>query len=233
MQAKPLPVRRRGGGETGGLGLSREIACRWTRHKHAPEPSAEPAGACPSAAFYWTLPCPSRTTGGLPHSCKTSRSTTSDRRCIPSVSYLSSWFSLVIRRLSLLVSLLVSLTRCSVCLERTMQRVSRENRNVEHGTASRTSRCCAGALSASKLGKPVEYPRDLMYAYRLIGIVFQCPLLTSKSERARNSHIQTTTSRPSDSPFWSWPFLGPLLLDNESSDARDHCANERSTYKRA
>ncbi|KAK8105997.1 hypothetical protein PG999_009356 [Apiospora kogelbergensis] len=109
-----------------------------------------------------------------------------------------------------------------------MQRVSRENRNVEHGTASRTSRCCAGALSASKLGKPVEYPRDLMYAYRLIGIVFQCPLLTSKSERARNSHIQTTTSRPSDSPFWSWPFLGPLLLDNESSDARDHCANERT-----
>ncbi|KAK8118907.1 uncharacterized protein PG998_003533 [Apiospora kogelbergensis] len=76
-----------------------------------------------------------------------------------------------------------------------MQRVSRENRNVEHGTASRTSRCCAGALSASKLGKPVEYPRDLI---------------------------------PSDSPFWSWPFLGPLLLDNESSDARDHCANERT-----
>ncbi|KAK7956078.1 uncharacterized protein PG986_005300, partial [Apiospora aurea] len=33
---------------------------------------------------------------------------------------------------------------------------------------------------------------------------------------------------PSDSPFWSWPFLGPLLLENESSDARDHCANERT-----
>ncbi|KAI1762904.1 hypothetical protein GGR53DRAFT_499707 [Hypoxylon sp. FL1150] len=28
--------------------------------------------------------------------------------------------------------------------------------------------------------------------------------------------------------FWSWPILGPLLVENESSDARDHCANERT-----
>ncbi|KAI0152425.1 hypothetical protein F4776DRAFT_30705 [Hypoxylon sp. NC0597] len=28
--------------------------------------------------------------------------------------------------------------------------------------------------------------------------------------------------------FWSWPFLGPLLVQNESSDTRDHCANERT-----
>ncbi|KAI1386423.1 uncharacterized protein F4822DRAFT_316216 [Hypoxylon trugodes] len=28
--------------------------------------------------------------------------------------------------------------------------------------------------------------------------------------------------------FWSWPVLGPLLVENESSDARDHCANERT-----
>jgi len=28
--------------------------------------------------------------------------------------------------------------------------------------------------------------------------------------------------------FWASPFLGPLLFQNESSDARDHCANERS-----
>ncbi|KAI0387855.1 hypothetical protein F5Y04DRAFT_286817 [Hypomontagnella monticulosa] len=28
--------------------------------------------------------------------------------------------------------------------------------------------------------------------------------------------------------FWSWPFLGPLLVENESSDTRDHCANERT-----
>ncbi|KAI0546070.1 hypothetical protein F4679DRAFT_558884 [Xylaria curta] len=28
--------------------------------------------------------------------------------------------------------------------------------------------------------------------------------------------------------FTTWPLLGPLLFDNESSDARDHCANERT-----
>jgi hypothetical protein len=29
--------------------------------------------------------------------------------------------------------------------------------------------------------------------------------------------------------FCVQPFLGPLLFDNTDSDARDHCANERST----
>jgi hypothetical protein len=28
--------------------------------------------------------------------------------------------------------------------------------------------------------------------------------------------------------FFHWPIFGPLLFANESSDARDHCANERS-----
>jgi len=28
--------------------------------------------------------------------------------------------------------------------------------------------------------------------------------------------------------FCVQPFLGPLLFDNTDSDARDHCANERS-----
>ncbi|KAI0171818.1 hypothetical protein GGR52DRAFT_572974 [Hypoxylon sp. FL1284] len=28
--------------------------------------------------------------------------------------------------------------------------------------------------------------------------------------------------------FWALPILGPLLVMNESSDTRDHCANERS-----
>jgi hypothetical protein len=28
--------------------------------------------------------------------------------------------------------------------------------------------------------------------------------------------------------FMTWPLLGPLLFENEGSDARDHCANERS-----
>lgn len=31
-----------------------------------------------------------------------------------------------------------------------------------------------------------------------------------------------------DDAFWTWPFFGPLLFENESSDARDHCANERT-----
>ncbi|RYP10311.1 hypothetical protein DL765_008165 [Monosporascus sp. GIB2] len=31
-----------------------------------------------------------------------------------------------------------------------------------------------------------------------------------------------------ESEFWTWPVLGPLLFENESSDARDHCANERT-----
>lgn len=30
------------------------------------------------------------------------------------------------------------------------------------------------------------------------------------------------------SPFWIWPFFGPLLFENQTSDARDHCANERT-----
>ncbi|KAL8315240.1 hypothetical protein RB593_008694 [Gaeumannomyces tritici] len=28
--------------------------------------------------------------------------------------------------------------------------------------------------------------------------------------------------------FGAWPFLGPLLFENQTSDCRDHCANERS-----
>jgi uncharacterized membrane protein YidH (DUF202 family) len=34
--------------------------------------------------------------------------------------------------------------------------------------------------------------------------------------------------RQDSSVFFEWPLLGPLLFDNESSDARDHCANERT-----
>ncbi|KAF4972650.1 hypothetical protein FSARC_799 [Fusarium sarcochroum] len=29
-------------------------------------------------------------------------------------------------------------------------------------------------------------------------------------------------------PFFHWPVFGPLVVENESSDARDHCANERT-----
>ncbi|KAI1095811.1 hypothetical protein F5B19DRAFT_488985 [Rostrohypoxylon terebratum] len=39
--------------------------------------------------------------------------------------------------------------------------------------------------------------------------------------------VQVGDSSPSN-VFWIWPFLGPLLVVNESSDTRDHCANERT-----
>lgn len=37
------------------------------------------------------------------------------------------------------------------------------------------------------------------------------------------------SGRAGTSAFFAWPLLGPLLFENETSDARDHCANERST----
>lgn len=41
------------------------------------------------------------------------------------------------------------------------------------------------------------------------------------SELSPSDHACSTT-------FLRWPYLGPLLFENESSDARDHCANERT-----
>ncbi|CAI6089944.1 unnamed protein product [Clonostachys chloroleuca] len=35
-------------------------------------------------------------------------------------------------------------------------------------------------------------------------------------------------TRAGSSVFFAWPPFGPLLFENESSDARDHCANERT-----
>merc|ERR1712000_786714 len=36
------------------------------------------------------------------------------------------------------------------------------------------------------------------------------------------------STRAGSSAFFAWPPLGPLLFKNEGSDARDHCANERT-----
>ncbi|POR35926.1 Uncharacterized protein TPAR_03879 [Tolypocladium paradoxum] len=36
------------------------------------------------------------------------------------------------------------------------------------------------------------------------------------------------SGRAGSSTFFAWPLLGPLLFENETSDARDHCANERT-----
>ncbi|KAF5240521.1 hypothetical protein FOXYS1_15452 [Fusarium oxysporum] len=35
-------------------------------------------------------------------------------------------------------------------------------------------------------------------------------------------------SEEENRPFFHWPIFGPLIVENESSDARDHCANERT-----
>ena len=50
-------------------------------------------------------------------------------------------------------------------------------------------------------------------------------LLSQDLSCANRRH--TTSSSTSD-PFFSRPLFGALLFPNESSDARDHCANERT-----
>ncbi|KAI2624189.1 hypothetical protein GGR54DRAFT_564816 [Hypoxylon sp. NC1633] len=47
----------------------------------------------------------------------------------------------------------------------------------------------------------------------------------SLSELRRPVEVADSSS---DNVFWAWPLLGPLLVENESSDTRDHCANERT-----
>ncbi|CEJ84816.1 Putative Duf202 domain-containing protein [[Torrubiella] hemipterigena] len=40
--------------------------------------------------------------------------------------------------------------------------------------------------------------------------------------------VNSAEGHAGTSTFFRWPILGPLLFNNESSDARDHCANERT-----
>ncbi|RGP60171.1 mitochondrial repair [Fusarium longipes] len=40
--------------------------------------------------------------------------------------------------------------------------------------------------------------------------------------------ISYDNSSDDERPFFHWPIFGPLVVENESSDARDHCANERT-----
>ncbi|KAH8879658.1 hypothetical protein GQ53DRAFT_25627 [Thozetella sp. PMI_491] len=61
-----------------------------------------------------------------------------------------------------------------------------------------TIACCSTPPSLSHLGKPVE-----------VGDVDGPGVAGSEA-------------------FWMQPLLGPLLFDNQGSDARDHCANERT-----
>lgn len=69
------------------------------------------------------------------------------------------------------------------------------------------------------------------------------------ARRSRSSRVSTThllsipsthqltglslhrSTNAGSSAFFLWPLFGPLLFENESSDARDHCANERSMFQ--
>ncbi|KAF4465167.1 hypothetical protein FALBO_7988 [Fusarium albosuccineum] len=51
-----------------------------------------------------------------------------------------------------------------------------------------------------------------------------CAPLENLARPVDMSEISETERRP----FFHWPYFGPLLVENESSDARDHCANERT-----
>jgi len=46
----------------------------------------------------------------------------------------------------------------------------------------------------------------------------------------RNTNRNSLSRHQGDSIFCLSPIFGPLLFDNTDSDARDHCANERSTF---
>ncbi|ETS05492.1 hypothetical protein M419DRAFT_71079 [Trichoderma reesei RUT C-30] len=61
-----------------------------------------------------------------------------------------------------------------------------------------TTACCAPLMT---LNKPIEV-----------------------SELRHTSHFNSNESNA----FFQWPLPAPLLFINESSDARDHCANERT-----
>lgn len=54
-------------------------------------------------------------------------------------------------------------------------------------------------------------------------------ICNSTSESLSNIISDGCVRYPDGPVFVQAPWWGPLLFDNESSDARDHCANERST----
>jgi hypothetical protein len=51
----------------------------------------------------------------------------------------------------------------------------------------------------------------------------------ASKDNKEKDNTDPATRYHGQSIFCAPPFLGPLLFDNTDSDARDHCANERST----
>ncbi|ROW05327.1 hypothetical protein VSDG_00096 [Cytospora chrysosperma] len=76
-----------------------------------------------------------------------------------------------------------------------------EIRDEEDGTLCGVS-CCAPLRA---LRKPIEVDDLFDSGY------YDHPLSTGNEDT-----------------FFLWPFFGPLLFENQTSDARDHCANERT-----
>ncbi|KAI3400593.1 hypothetical protein diail_2796 [Diaporthe ilicicola] len=81
-----------------------------------------------------------------------------------------------------------------------------EIRDEEDGSFCAVS-CCAPLKS---IARPVDVDELFESAY-------YCD-----SSEGRGSGAAAAAS------FFVWPFFGPLLIENQTSDARDHCANERT-----
>ncbi|PWI70610.1 hypothetical protein PCL_13009 [Purpureocillium lilacinum] len=86
-----------------------------------------------------------------------------------------------------------------------------------------TLRCCAPVYA---LTAPVEVGEigfvDLLLLLLLLLPAAHVHVALLRRRRSRSG------GRAGSSAFFAWPLLGPLLFPNETSDARDHCANERT-----
>ena len=83
-----------------------------------------------------------------------------------------------------------------------------------------TLACCA---PISALTQPVEVGE-----IRYVSSAFPVPP-QSCTQTKKSAHVAHASSgHAGTSAFFAWPLFGPLLFENETSDARDHCANERS-----
>ncbi|KAL7627484.1 hypothetical protein AAE478_001677 [Parahypoxylon ruwenzoriense] len=80
--------------------------------------------------------------------------------------------------------------------------VAQPDPDPEADPAAPAASCC-GPLSLSGLRRPIE-----------VGV--------------GGAALSSGSGPDSGNLFWSWPFLGPFLVENETSDTRDHCANERT-----
>ncbi|KAK3400106.1 hypothetical protein B0T20DRAFT_407850 [Sordaria brevicollis] len=73
----------------------------------------------------------------------------------------------------------------------------------ENGTYTNNRGLCSCCVNPSSLLKPID--------------------LSESRDRNGFGLLDET-----ENTFCLWPLFGPLLFENESSDCRDHCANERT-----